>query len=125
MDVMQRLVGRLDLSDYEREVGADGVERWWRDLTWQFISFSKAKWLERASGIWSITEAGIQKLRSSTPEAAFQEAQQAYRDWKATETDEEDFEAVGEEPIAQRIWLIGAGPSASWWPDFQRKNCQR
>ena len=74
--VKERLIERLHLSPHERGI-VRNTERWWMDLQFQFTAFSKAKWLTRVRGTWSITPEGIEVLRTRTSQRAFDDAQVA------------------------------------------------
>jgi MoxR-like ATPase len=120
-EVQARLLERLGVTAYERMLVRD-TERWWLDLQFQFTAYSKAKWLTRVRGTWSITPAGIEALRSQSAQQAFEAAQEAYRVWARTvRSHPADRSADDDEQEVRPIWLIGAGPAGIWAEQFQRE----
>lgn len=119
--VKERLIDRLHLGPYERGI-IRNTERWWIDLQFQFTAFSKAKWLTRVRGTWSITPEGVEVLRTKTPQQAFDDAQAAYRAWfQANRGQAEDDADDGPDEAVRLIWLIGSGPEGIWAKQFERE----
>lgn len=119
--VKERLIERLHLSPHERGI-VRNTERWWMDLQFQFTAFSKAQWLTRVRGTWSITPEGIEVLRTRTSQRAFDDAQVAYRAWfQANRAQAEEESDDGPEAAVRFIWLIGSGAEGIWAKQFERE----
>ena len=99
-EVKARWLERLGVTPYER-VLVRGTERWWLDLQFQFTAFSKAKWLTRVRGTWSITPQGVEALRTKSGPEVFEAAQEAYRGWSRTVRSDAAVEVLGWEPQVQ------------------------
>lgn len=96
-DAIAQVEERLELSAFEKATypGTD-VVRFPKILRFSTIGPVKAGWMQKKSGVWTITDEGRAALREiSDPELLFRTASQLYREWKANQP--EDAVAVGPE----------------------------
>jgi hypothetical protein len=68
--------------------------RWWIYINWNSVDLIKADFLEKNSGIWSITLKGVDALEKYSPEELFETATQAYREWKLNQSDDDEPEGI-------------------------------
>jgi 5-methylcytosine-specific restriction protein B len=131
VEVKRLLRSRLKLTDRDLERDRNNNERWWVELTFQVIAYDKAGWFRRKGGLWSITTAGQEALRSLDAGELFLRAKAAYKKWAAqhkneasTDEDVDDASDATKDtaPVDVRpTWLLGAGANGVWWPSFQKE----
>ncbi len=82
-EAMKALQSSFDLSEYERGMYPSGGLRFESIVRFATVDCSKAGWLRKSNGKWSITEAGKQALVTYQNSGEFyREAARLYRDWK-------------------------------------------
>lgn len=82
---LENLAASVTLTDYEAGVYAAGSRRFEKIVRFATVDCVKAGWLVKQKGIWSVTEAGREALRSfKEPETFYKEAIRLYRAWKAS-----------------------------------------
>lgn len=101
-DAIARVESTLELTEFERSTFPKnpGLVRFPKILRFSTINSVKAGWLRKKSGIWMLTDEGRAALHAFTdPEALFKESRRLYKQWKASQPDEEP--ASGEAPPAE------------------------
>ncbi|RED42076.1 restriction system protein [Rhodopseudomonas thermotolerans] len=83
---LARLAESVTLTEYEAGVyPSSGVRRFEQIVRFATVDCSKAGWLVKQRGIWSLTEAGRAAYRSiKDPAAFYKEAVRLYREWDAS-----------------------------------------
>lgn len=100
---------RMDLTEFELSTFPNNPEvvRFPKLLRFATIPSVKAGWLTKKSGVWTLTEEGLDALnRFTDPESLFQESVRLYREWEATRSS--DAGGVDEDPAREKS-LIAAG----------------
>jgi len=91
-EAIARVEGDLELTTFEKSTFPKNPElvRFPKLLRFSTINSVKAGWLRKKSGIWTLTDEGKAALRDlSDPEALFKESGRLYKQWKASQPDEE------------------------------------
>jgi len=120
-EVLATLARELPPTEYERAdyPSSPGYRRFEFIARFSSISLVKAGWLIKAGGEWTATEAGIAALDRFSEPAAFKKAADAkYREWEATQPDEEEVPETPEEEQISRIALEEAEDKA--WDEVTR-----
>lgn len=83
---LDSLATSVTLSEYEAGTySSGGGRRFEKIVRFATVDCVKAGWLTKLKGIWFVTEAGRDALRSfKDPEAFYKEAVRLYRQWKAS-----------------------------------------
>lgn len=83
---LDSLAASVTLSKYEAGTySSGGGRRFEKIVRFATVDCVKAGWLSKQKGIWFVTEAGRDALRSfKDPEAFYKEAVRLYRQWKAS-----------------------------------------
>lgn len=81
-DLLPELEKELKLDDYEKErYEKTGYIHWQSMLYFYSIDCTKAGWLRKDKGVWSVTEDGKKALKMD-PETFIRTATHKYREWK-------------------------------------------
>ena len=97
LEVRDWLPANVELTAGELEIaGKERTPRWWKFLNYVTVDASRAGFMKKKSGVWSITEEGIQAVDSMTPLDLYDTARDAYQEWRA-EQDEDEDEDDGED----------------------------
>src|SRR6185437_1350852 len=82
-DALGRLANSVELTRYEAGSYPNGDRRFDRIVRMATIDCVKAGWLLKTKGVWSITEAGKDALRTNTePDDFYRQATKLFREWK-------------------------------------------
>jgi restriction system protein len=91
-DAIERVGQQLELTDFETSTFPKNpdIVRFPKILRFSTIGPVKAGWLRKKGGIWTLTEEGKAALdQFPDPEALFRESGRLYKQWKASQPDEE------------------------------------
>jgi restriction system protein len=87
-EALKKLANAVNLSEYEAGTYEQGGRRFEKIVRFAAIDCVKAGWLLKHKGTWTVTETGIQALKSfKDPEAFHREAVRLYRQWKSSKQD--------------------------------------
>jgi hypothetical protein len=90
-EVQDWVLENTDLTPWELEAaGKDSTPRWVKYLGYVTLDASRAGYMEKDSGLWTITEEGMQAVESMDPLDLYQAARDGYREWQAEQEDDED-----------------------------------
>jgi hypothetical protein len=90
-DVRVWVLRNTEFTDWELEPsGADGPPRWWKYLGYATLGASRAGFMEKNRGTWTISEQGSLALQEMNPEELDQATRDGYREWEAERSDDED-----------------------------------
>jgi restriction system protein len=90
-DALAELSHRVPPTEFELSRFPSGVVRFDKIARFSTIGAVKAGWMTKQKGQWSITEDGKKALQTfPDPETLFREADRLYREWKASQPDEDD-----------------------------------
>lgn len=81
LDLWQQTVARMPLTEHELELGSKGRPRGEADWRWASEDLSSAGWIRKhpsGSGLWAITDDGVDALEQFEGDAVFQEATRRY-----------------------------------------------
>jgi restriction system protein len=112
-DAIARVEDTLELTEFERSTFPKNPElvRFPKILRFATINSVKAGWLRKKSGIWVLTDEGKAALDAfPDPEALFKESRRLYKQWKASQPDDEApaEESSDEETGAADTGLLAA-----------------
>jgi len=87
-DVIEQIPTRIKLTEYEKtELPTNGRQRWENSVGWGSAHFVAADWIVKDSGLWSITEKGVDALDRYRPEDIGRIAKEIYNDqYRAAKT---------------------------------------
>jgi restriction system protein len=111
-DAIKRVEQELDLTDFERSAFPKNpdVVRFPKILRFATINCVKAGWLRKKGGIWALTDEGKTALhRFEDPEVLFRESVRLYKQWKASQPEEEPEGAPDDDEAQEEEGLIAAG----------------
>jgi len=92
-EVRDWLLANIELTPWEHEIaGKYKTPRWWKFLNFVTVDAARAGFMKKGSGIWVITEEGIQAVESMTPLDLLDAAKDGYEEWRAEQEDEEEEE---------------------------------
>ena len=95
-DALVALEKAVELTPYESGSYASG-RRFEKIVRFATLDTSKAGWLTKSKGQWSVTDAGKLALKSfSDPEAFYREACRLYAAWKRAQLAPDDNDTVAE-----------------------------
>lgn len=100
-EAIARTQAEMVLTEYEKGTFEKNPEtpRFPRIVRFSTINSVKAGWLVKNSGIWTVTDEGIEALQAfPDPEALFKESKRLYKAWKAAQPAPEVPESDDEEP---------------------------
>jgi restriction system protein len=81
---LKALAETVTMSDYEAGYYDSGGQRFEKIVRFATVDCTKAGWLEKAKGVWSVTETGKAALATyKDDEQFYKEAVKLYRLWKA------------------------------------------
>lgn len=92
-DAIARVESEMDLTDYEKSTFPKNPDtvRFPKIVRFSTINSVKAGWLRKKSGTWVLTDEGKTALHAfPDPEALFKESGRLYKQWKASQPEEED-----------------------------------
>lgn len=96
--LLDRLQGDLELTPWELEPGGKhGNPRWRKYLNFKTTEAVRADWLIKDWGTWTLTEAGHEALETHDPDSLCRRATEAYQEWRADTSEEEDGDGAGDE----------------------------
>jgi restriction system protein len=108
-DAIARVEGELELTPFEKATfpkNPDSV-RFPKILRFATINSVKAGWLRKRSGTWLLTDEGKSALHTfENPEALFKESRRLYKQWKASQPDDDVLADASSDDVA------GAGDSS-------------
>ena len=119
--VLATLAEELPPSDYERAEypSSPGYRRFEFIARFSSIPLVKAGWLVKAGGVWTATEEGIAAVDRFAEPAQFKKAADAkYREWEATQPNDEELPETTEEEQISRVALEEAEEKA--WDEVTR-----
>lgn len=96
-EAITRVEGELELTEFEMSTFPKnpGVVRFPKILRFSTINSVKAGWLLKKSGTWTLTDEGKGALHQfPDPEALFRESRRLYRQWKASQPDDDETDAT-------------------------------
>jgi restriction system protein len=96
-DALAKLASTVQLSPYEAgDYPNGGGRRFDKIVRFATVDTTKAGWLVKAKGLWTITDAGRKAHKKfQDPEAFYKEAVRLYRAWKSSQP-RDDEEAPGD-----------------------------
>jgi restriction system protein len=96
-EALERLAKSIKLTPYEQDVYPSvGVQRFDKIVRFATIAVTKAGWLLKHKGTWSLTDAGRKALAEyPDPEEFRRQAYQLYQLWKATKKGESVEQPTG------------------------------
>jgi restriction system protein len=87
-EALARLRSQVQLTEYEEGHFESGQPRFDQIVRFTTVDASKAGWLLKQKGQWSVTEQGREALRQfPDPEEFFQHARKLYSEWRSRQTD--------------------------------------
>lgn len=107
-DLFETLKNKVQFTDWELNYDAtSGSHRWEKIFSFYTIPFSKAGYLIKKKGIWTITPEGETAFKKGAPEM-IEMAVDKYKEWSkdnpATETsDSTQIEEIGEKTLQQSL----------------------
>lgn len=112
-DAIARVEQTIELTEFERATFPNNpsVVRFPKILRFSTINSVKAGWLRKKSGIWTLTQEGEAALHGfPDPEALFKESRRLYKQWKASQSEDETTEggAEGQDESGTDSGLIAA-----------------
>lgn len=82
-DALEATAGRIELTPHEAGEYETGGRRFDKILRFATVDAVKAGWMVKSKGVWSITEAGREALKSiPKPEEFYREASRLYWKWR-------------------------------------------
>ncbi len=91
---LAQLVDLVPPTDFEQQFYPSGGRRYEKIVRFSTITVARAGWMEKDSGIWSVTALGQTAYAELLdPEAFMKAAVQRYRQWKAEQSGGEDVGA--------------------------------
>jgi len=115
-DIFTAIEPRLNLTDYERALHKSGSVRWQTLVRWYSVDCTKAGYLEKSGGQWTLTPRGEEALRLPAGEL-IRSAQRAYREWKSQRDSEPgngaELEELPDQSAARQAVYEQAVESAS------------
>lgn len=91
-DAISRVGSVLELTEFELSTFPKNPDlvRFPKILRFSTINSVKAGWMLKKSGIWTLTDEGRVALQKfADPEALFRESRRLYKQWKASQPDDE------------------------------------
>lgn len=99
-DALEALENRATLTEYERGDYDAGGNRMRKIVRFATIDCARAGWMEKHKGKWSITDAGRIAYDTYTDPAEFyRQATRLYREWKASQKEDEETEVTTSEEV--------------------------
>jgi restriction system protein len=99
-DALATLASMVQLSPYEAgDYPKGGGRRFEKNVRFATVDTTKAGWLVKTKGQWTITEAGrLAHKKFQDPEAFYKEAVRLYHEWKSSQPEDDvDLPAVPED----------------------------
>ncbi len=83
-EALKTLADSSTMSEYEQgNYPSTGTRRFETIVRWGTVDCSKAGWILKQRGVWSVTDAGIEAHKKFTdPDAFYAEAVRIYREWR-------------------------------------------
>jgi len=115
-DALTALEGRMTLTPYELGSYASGGRRFEKIVRFATVDCSKAGWLKKQKGRWSITEEGKVAYEQLTdPEQFYKKATSLYWKWKKSQEDAEQGEESEEgETSKAAVVTLEEAVEAAW-----------
>lgn len=85
-EIFARIEPSLNLTEHERGTLKTGGIRWQTLLRWYSVDCTKAGYLKKSGGYWTLTPEGEEALRLP-PGELIRSAQRKYREWKSRKAD--------------------------------------
>jgi restriction system protein len=103
-EALKKLAASVQLTPYEAGVyESTGTPRFEKIVRFATIDCSKAGWLAKNKGVWSITDAGKKAFSDyPDPEKFYREAIKLYQQWKASAGTTEEAESLEELTLATK-----------------------
>lgn len=99
-DALEAVASKITLTDHEAGEYETGGRRFDKILRFATVDAVKAGWMTKSKGIWSITDAGAEALKTyQKPEEFYKEASRLYWKWRRSNPVEVETE---EEPAGER-----------------------
>ena len=96
-EALKQLTASVKLTPYEAGLYGTGKPRFEKIVRFATIDCSKAGWLSKNKGIWSITDAGAKAFNDyPDPEKFYREAIRLYRVWKVSTATTQEAESLEE-----------------------------
>jgi restriction system protein len=90
-----------------------GAEKFPKILRFATITVTKAGWMQKQDGVWTVTEVGVKALdQYPEPEAFWKHARMRYAQWKKDATVDVDDDEASEEEVAEATSLEDAEDEA-------------
>lgn len=103
-DALVALSGRVELTPYEQGSYSHGERRFEKIVRFATVDTTKAGWLVKAKGRWTVTDKGKDALEElKDPERFYADAARLYRAWKATRSAAEEPAAAAEAVEADTV----------------------
>lgn len=100
---LDTVASRLELTEHEAGEYALGVRRFDKILRFATVDAVKAGWMTKSKGVWTITDAGRDALKTyAKPEEFYREATRLYWKWRRSTP----VEAEPDEPAEERAATI-------------------
>jgi len=82
-DALEAVAGRIQLTDHEAGEYETGGRRFDKILRFATVDAVKAGWMTKTKGIWAVTDAGREALKTyPKPEEFYREASRLYWKWR-------------------------------------------
>ena len=95
LEVRDRVLESIELTPWESgTVGERSIPRWWVFLRYATVDASRAGFMEKESGHWSITPKGVQAVESMSPLDLFQAARDGYEEWRSEQEDDDENDEI-------------------------------
>ena len=97
-EALNKLASSVQMTPYEAGVyPSTGTRRFEKIIRFATVDCTKAGWLLKNKGVWSITDAGKKAFNAyPNPEEFYREAIRLYRAWKLSTTDTQEVESLEE-----------------------------
>ncbi len=106
-EALATLAGKVQISPYEAgEYPSGGGRRFDKIVRFATVDTTKAGWLVKTKGQWTITEAGRSAHKKfQDPEAFYKEALRLYHEWKSSQPRDDDDATADSEHTADKVVL--------------------
>lgn len=120
-DALAKLAAAVTMSEYEAsEYANGGGRRFERNVRFSTVDATKAGWLVKAKGHWSVTDAGRSAHKKfQDPEAFYKEAVRLYYEWKASQPQDDDDEGADAAP-GRDVTLTYETADEQAWSEIER-----
>jgi restriction system protein len=112
-DAIAAVRQRVTLTPEEGVFPGSGHEKFPKLLRFSTIPVTKAGWMQKDDGVWTVTEEGLNALSQyAEPEDFWKHAWALYRQWKKDATVDVDDEDVSDEEVSEATSLEDAEDEA-------------